>query len=165
MAISSHASSATSRVEMPITAMLDMTFQLLSFFILTFSPQSALEGKIAFSLPAQPGSSPSAPEPPGPICFPEDLPEKLTLFVRTGGAGKGNISALVIETAAGPTPVADLANLRRLLEARRADAARTQVSIAADSQLRYACLMDVMDACLAAGFPNVGFATPPDLTR
>ena len=43
-----------SKVDMPITPMLDMTFQLLAFFVLTFQPQSALEGKLEFSLPANP---------------------------------------------------------------------------------------------------------------
>ena len=39
-------------VELPITPMLDMTFQLLFFFIVTFNPQS-LEGQLDFMLPAQ----------------------------------------------------------------------------------------------------------------
>src|ERR1700736_3569201 len=38
-------------VELPITPMLDMAFQLLAFFILTYHP-SALEGQVALALPA-----------------------------------------------------------------------------------------------------------------
>ena len=35
-----------------ITPMLDMTFQLLFFFVMMFKPASAMEGKIEFQLPA-----------------------------------------------------------------------------------------------------------------
>src|SRR6516164_148323 len=38
-------------VELPITPMLDMAFQLLAFFILTYHP-SALEGQVALAQPA-----------------------------------------------------------------------------------------------------------------
>src|SRR5208337_3991289 len=39
-------------IQLPITPMLDMTFQLLIFFILTFRPANLGEGKLDFSLPA-----------------------------------------------------------------------------------------------------------------
>ena len=40
------------RVVLPITPMLDMSFQLLAFFILTFKPPSANEGQMDIYLPA-----------------------------------------------------------------------------------------------------------------
>jgi len=56
-------------VELPITPMLDMTFQLLVFFLFTFRPP-ALEGQLDFALPGT-GSAIAAPAVP----VPGDLPE------------------------------------------------------------------------------------------
>ena len=58
---------AAPEVDIPVTPMLDMTFQLLAFFILTYHP-SSLEGQMEFSLPAaasgQPNPEQVNPEPP-----------------------------------------------------------------------------------------------------
>lgn len=48
--------------DLPITPMLDMTFQLLSFFIMTFNPQ-AKEAMIFITLPEEKGSGASIPDP------------------------------------------------------------------------------------------------------
>ena len=51
----------TEDVEIPITPMLDMAFQLLTFFILTYSPAPA-EGQFSMNLlPAQPAVAMDAP--------------------------------------------------------------------------------------------------------
>src|SRR5258708_4578359 len=54
-------------VELPITPMLDMTFQLLTFFIITYHPTS-MEAAIDFALPAIAGKVPqdTAPNDPSP---------------------------------------------------------------------------------------------------
>jgi biopolymer transport protein ExbD len=39
---------------------------------------------------------------------------------------------------------------------------QNDIKIQADSKLKYAYLMQVMDECTQAGFGNVGFAPPPD---
>src|SRR6185295_4812562 len=116
---------------MPITPMLDMTFQLLSFFLLTFTPHSATEGKLDFSLP---GALGTRPEDPTPVCIllADEEREKLTLLVRAGGEGRGNITALIVETAEGQQTLRDLKHLRQYLRDRRAEPARTEVRIAAD---------------------------------
>src|SRR5947209_4849860 len=51
----------TDRVDpdLPITPMLDMSFQLLAFFIITFKP-APTEGQIALALPKDEGSGPMA---------------------------------------------------------------------------------------------------------
>lgn len=153
-------------VDLPITPMLDMTFQLLAFFILSFNPMSAIEGKLEFSLPANPGGRleplelpPEPPtEPPGALTAP------LTLVVKTvrDGVNDGNISALVVQTLEGELAVPNLDALRVALQNKREESAG-QIKIAAESRLKYACLIDVMDTCLKAGFQNVGFSAPPDL--
>ena len=40
---------AGTEVELPVTPMLDMTFQLLAFFILTYQPSTVEEGQFEFS--------------------------------------------------------------------------------------------------------------------
>jgi len=58
----------------PITPMLDMTFQLLFFFIMTFKPPVGEETEIPFSLPADDSKKLSAAKPPDKP--PEDAPPK-----------------------------------------------------------------------------------------
>jgi len=58
----------------PITPMLDMTFQLLFFFIMTFKPPVGEETEIPFSLPAEENKKASAAKPQDKP--PEDAPPK-----------------------------------------------------------------------------------------
>src|SRR5262245_33026247 len=51
--------------DLPITPMLDMSFQLLAFFIMTFKP-APTEGQIALTLPKEEGG-PSATAIPSPV--------------------------------------------------------------------------------------------------
>src|SRR5437868_6919791 len=87
-----------------ITPMLDMTFQLLFFFVLTFKPAQAMEGKMDFSLPASGEARAMRPEDVDPN-KPSDadlaLPAQLTVVVKTqntGAVGDGNISALTVKS-------------------------------------------------------------------
>src|SRR5204863_9650206 len=49
-------------IVLPITPMLDMSFQLLAFFILTFRPSNALEGQMDMALPRAGTAKAAAPE-------------------------------------------------------------------------------------------------------
>jgi biopolymer transport protein ExbD len=71
--------------DLPITPMLDMTFQLLAFFVFTFKPQKA-EAQIAFSLPSGSGIT-GIPDVPN-----LDKPIVLVLEVRSNDAG--NIASM-----------------------------------------------------------------------
>ena len=158
-------SSLPSKVEMPITPMLDMTFQLLAFFILTFQPQSALEGAMGFTLPTT--GQPAGPEAAPPLTEPPlDETANVTVVVKAirDGVSDGNISALILQVPEGETLVRDLDALRALLRQMKPATGPGQVRIAAESKLKYACVMEVMDACLQSGFANVGFSLPPDWT-
>src|SRR3974390_36629 len=92
-----------SKVDLPITPMLDMTFQLLAFFVLTFQPQSALEGRLEFTLPVAERSGRLPPDDPKwieqEVERPLESAAQLTLQVRTvrDGLHDGNISALILE--------------------------------------------------------------------
>jgi biopolymer transport protein ExbD len=155
------------KVEIPITAMLDMTFQMLIFFIMNFSP-SDLEGQMALTLPVK--SEPAARnEPPQVPNAGEDpkLPADLTVVVRTAhdGTNNGNISRITVRDRTGETVVPTLEALTAHLEkARNGLANKDEVLIEGDSQLKWARVVEVMDAARKAGF-TAGFGVPPDLPR
>ena len=68
--------------DLPITPMLDMSFQLLAFFILTFKP-APTEAQIAMELPKEEGS-------PTAVAFPspsDDQPVYYTVAVESNKAG------------------------------------------------------------------------------
>jgi len=159
---------AAPEVELPITPMLDMTFQLLTFFIFTYHP-SAVEGQMEFSLPST-GSSPVVvqPEPPlDEIRLPVDDRSQFTVLLKAqrDGVYEGALSLVVVQPpGGGEVPLRSLEELRRYLQERRAtpDAPRA-IQIQAESKLKYAWVAGAMDSCLEAGFKQVGFAAPPDL--
>jgi biopolymer transport protein ExbD len=159
--------SIDSKVEIPITPMLDMTFQLLAFFVLTFQPQSVLEGAVHFSLPAPTTLTATGQEQPTvpPTAGSEEEPTKVTLVVKTvrDGVHDGNISALILQADEGELLVRDVDALKQTLTKMRPESGKGQIRIAAECGLKYACVMEVMDVCVQSGFTNVGFATPPDL--
>ncbi|MBL8799045.1 MAG: biopolymer transporter ExbD [Planctomycetia bacterium] len=155
-----------------ITPMLDMTFQLLFFFVLTYSPSSAMEGKMDFNLPASGDYRARAPEDVN-LDKPSDtdlaLPAQLTVLIKTvrDGVNDGNISALVVKTTDGETALPNLESLENFLRQKIKDEGvsnKDDIKIEAESRLKYACVIDVMDACLKSGFTRVGFNPPPDLT-
>src|SRR5438876_11104746 len=79
--------------DLPITPMLDMSFQLMAFFIFTFRP-APTEGQIAMSLPRMEGGE---SQPPGPT---DDRPE--TFVVRVTAASNGKIAhmSLIVKDSA-----------------------------------------------------------------
>jgi hypothetical protein len=101
-------------VTIPVTPMLDMTFQLLFFFIVNFHPAD-LEGEMAMALPIDDGGGVAFaaarwPEPEFPI--------DLTVKVRTHADGE--ISALFVRDLEGKEePVDGLAGLKKYLTDKR----------------------------------------------
>jgi biopolymer transport protein ExbD len=155
-----------------ITPFLDMSFQLLFFFVLTFKPHEAMEGKMDFHLPAAGEARAQRMEDVDPN-KPSDadlaLPAQVTVLVKTirDGVNDGNISALIIKTESGEQAVPNIETLERILKNKK-DEGQLQntddIKIEAESKLTYACVIEVMDACIRAGFSRVGFSPPPDLT-
>jgi biopolymer transport protein ExbD len=139
-------------VTINLTAMLDMAFQLLAFFVLTFKPAPA-EGEVSLRMPppqavmAAKVSSKSAGK------SDKDLMSGLTSLVisvlpnKTGGLGT---------MAIGEQPIGTLAGLDNQLHSVLTDQASPfeQVIIQVGSGVRYDALMSVVDICTRQKLPN-----------
>src|SRR2546421_7628368 len=88
-------------VELPITPMLDLAFQVLLFFILTYHP-SALEGQVEMSLPDLAQAKAAKPEnvkPDSSVTGGLEIPAEVTvqLFVRRDGPRNGGLGRIVVQ--------------------------------------------------------------------
>jgi biopolymer transport protein ExbD len=153
---------------LPITPMLDMTFQLFAFFVFTYHPQ-ALEGKIDFTLPAVGDYKAESIDKvdPNKIDTDVDLDSDMSIEIKavTDGATAGNISQILVKTdadASGTSVELDnkLDNLKKFLIDNRKD--RKQIKVGGDSLLKYAFIIQVTDICRQADFEKVGYTPPPD---
>ena len=153
-------------IVLPITPMLDMSFQLLAFFILTFRPSNALEGQMDMALPRAGTVKAAAPEQVDPFASSDtDVDKEAEVTIRVDSAG-GGIDAISVADKAGSAEVNGKPGLKaKLDEMKRGLGGSTGVRIAASSHLKYSCLVEIMDICLAAGFTQIRFAAPPDLTK
>jgi biopolymer transport protein ExbD len=146
-------------VELPITPMLDMTFQLMAFFIATYHP-APTEGQIAMALPLDKQTSKSAT----PTEQNEDLDVKSSVLVIVRSES-GGISGLAMRRDQTNEPInydslKDLEDALKKVaqqEGKGKEVVDTTLKISADNRLKYVHLVEVMDACLRAGFTKLGF--------
>jgi biopolymer transport protein ExbD len=153
-------------VELPITPMLDLAFQVLLFFILTYHP-SQLEGQLELVLPdaaegkaAAPVDHPASMDEPIP-----ELPAEITVVIKTHQTGEhaGSVSRIKIESPEGSREVDGRDELRRHLQKLRPGLVnQTDVKLQGESGLKTAHFIEIMDECMRAGFKNVAFGRPPD---
>ena len=126
-------------VNLPITPMLDMAFQLLFFFIMNFNPADL------------------------------DPPSDLTVKVRTqlDGVHDGEISAIFVhKLESREEPVDGLGGLKAYLKKAQGTVANKEaIKIQADGKLKLRSTLKVMDACRQAGFKNISFVPPEDFNR
>ncbi len=159
----------TPGVVLPITPMLDMAFQLLAFFILTYHP-SALEGQMELLLPSESVTQALKPDDILPDAKADKKPNleisaDLTVMVKTqlDGTNNGAISALSVQDRSGNVAVRDLAELQEYLRKTRENlAAKDAIKIQGDGKLKWEAMVQVMDVCRRAGFESVSFVPPPD---
>ncbi|HEY7427609.1 MAG TPA: biopolymer transporter ExbD [Gemmataceae bacterium] len=152
---------------LPITPMLDMAFQLLAFFVMTYHP-SDLEGQMDLSLPSEnitqakkqdEVQADAKPDPNKAL----ELPANLTVIVRTqmDNVNNGRISALTLQDDAGPHPIDNLDGLAAELKERSQTVENKEnIKIQADGRLKWEAVVQVMDVCQQAGFKNVRFVQP-----
>ena len=153
---------------LPVTPMLDMAFQLLAFFVMTYHP-SDLEGQMELSLPSEAiTKAKSAEEVKSDAASeakPLELPTNVTVIVRTqhDNVNNGLISDLSLQDDAGLHPVGNsLSNLRDELKKRSETVENKEnIKIQADAKLKWEEVVNVMDVCHQTGFKNVSFVKPP----
>lgn len=124
-------------VEINLAAMLDMAFQLLMFFILTFSPMP-LESQIAAQLPASGAITQS-------MLPREDNGGLVTVTVLASDAGG------VRDLAVDQTIVPDVHGLKQQLQQTTASRGRCNLVMQIDTKLHYQELVQLVDACMQVG--------------
>ena len=147
----------TETVEFPATPMLDMSFQLLAFFILTFQAPSG-ETRIDLYLPAAPAALVAAtggtarPQPGRAAA--DDL--ETDLLVRAVADELGDLATLTLEGSEVPDVDALADRLRRYGE--QLPGEPLKVRLAADDRLRYEEAARVIGACSTAGVDAIRLA-------
>jgi biopolymer transport protein ExbD len=144
--------------DLPITPMLDMTFQLLAFFIMTFKPMPT-EGQIALTLPKDEGgqnqpSIPSLMDPNKPTHYivrvtatdPGGQIEKITLMEEVGAAQPKDFGANV------QAFFAELKTLHAQLDAQKKIG---KVTIEMGEKLLQEHVVALVDAGVLAGFTDI----------
>ena len=147
----------TEEVSLNLAAMLDMAFQLLAFFILTFRP-NPVEGQIALNLPAAEREA-----------RPDDPPRRVdpgpgfeagakTLTVTVAASKNGQVASVRVGLAKlfdGPLKEHRLQQLhRRLKEVFSVHDAFDQVVLRVETNLNYGELMKIVEVCTMQKMSN-----------
>lgn len=145
-------------VELNLAAMLDMAFQLLTFFILTFRP-APTEGQLLLHLPpAQPMTKVTRAnaDQPGRAA---PAPEVNALMLSVLAEPTGEVATLKFGTSVlfhGPANKNSLARLDKRLKDTLASPTSPfdQITLQVGPKLRYAELMKIVDVCLKQQLPD-----------
>jgi biopolymer transport protein ExbD len=166
----------------PITPMLDMTFQLLFFFLLNYHPTAA-EGQMDLALPTEkPKVSTTNDSNPIDKALDNEAdkleePPEVTVIIKSvqgeDDAHSGQISAISVQLKEGTTPievpeggtVKDLmkALQEHLAKVRETVGNKTDIMMKGERKLKWQYVVKVRDACEKAGFSNAHFSAPSDL--
>ena len=146
-------------VQFPVTPMLDMAFQLLAFFVLTFqSPTS--ETHLDLYLPASPAALPGSAEGQATDVPTRraDLDLENDLWIRAQADDLGDLKTLTLgeQRLTDVTALTDrLRRYTRVLNGRP-----LRVRLVADDRLRYEEAARIVGACALAGVDAVRLADP-----
>ncbi len=164
-----------------ITPFLDMSFQLLAFFIMTYHP-SALEGHIDGKLVPPSETATKSPTPVAVVDLPPDAdPDAAeTMLVQIKSVPKGGVegnrhdgepSQILLKQLQETKVVTDSSDpslddglkklddeLKRILK--QPGAVKSAIKIEGDGNLRHQYVMRVYDVCKLAGYHNISFVAP-----
>jgi len=139
-------------VELNLAAMLDMAFQLLTFFILTFKP-APVEGQVQLRMPpAQPITATSGQKAGSDASNANPVKGLDTLVITALAKDNGDLAQMAV----GETSMGSVQALERKLAQVLGDPSLgfEQVVVQVDSRLRYDGLMSVIDVCTRQKLPN-----------
>ena len=140
-------------VVFPVVPMLDMSFQLLAFFIMTFQAPSR-ETRIDLDLPIAPVALPRSAETASNA--PDILGLETDLIVRATAGANGQLTGLTLNEASVPSVTVLTDRLRRyrgIIESHD-----LRVTFVADDRLGFEEAAQVIGACSLAGVRTVRLA-------
>ena len=143
----------------PVTPMLDMAFQLLAFFVLTFRAPTA-ETHFVLDLPTTPLALPGAPGGRAQSVPARSVDSDLEndLWVRAEANDLGDLKSLRLGEASVPDLATLGERLRRYVEILQGR--KLRVRLVADDGLRYEEAARVMTTCNAAGVATIRLSEP-----
>jgi biopolymer transport protein ExbD len=151
-----------------ITPMLDLAFQILLFFIMTYHPSQLEEGQMDLSLPDAAQTQAESPKDANPLPSTTgelELPSEVTVFVKTQHSEQspGDISLITVQDKVKKHDEEKTPGFFKYLERLRPGLSnQNDIKIQADSGLKYSHVMEIMDLCTRAGFKNISFGPPAD---
>jgi biopolymer transport protein ExbD len=139
--------------DLPITPMLDMSFQLLAFFIMTFQP-TKMEGQILLALPKDEGGEAAVPNPT------DDATVSYVVSVASNSAGTIQEMLLIQKGSVDTRPVNLGADPKRYFDElkRRADDLKGKpgkLILEIDGALLNDHVVRLIDAGIRAGFKDI----------
>jgi biopolymer transport protein ExbD len=140
-------------VELNMAAMLDMAFQLLAFFILTFRP-SPIESQISLRMPDKAATSSAGSQTNESTT---ETPPGLTLTVSVHATPAGEIAGVEVGPqtfGAGQGPNELINALRSTLKDALANAEFEGISLLVSNDLNYERMMQVLDVCSHQTLPT-----------
>ena len=151
--------------DLPITPMLDMSFQLLAFFIMTFKPAPS-EAQIAMMLPKEEGGE-AAMTAPSPF---DDKPVRYIVTVEANDQ-EGTIKRMTLKEAdsaseprdLGSDPKTYIAELQKLFEQNKGKQP-PKLTLEIEPKLYQAYVVQLLDLGVRAGFDQIA-PVPVDKTR
>lgn len=146
-----------------LTSFLDLIFNIMAFFVMTFSPPS-LEKNFDVRLPTPKIDTPDpAAKEPVEGFIPEDEPDifknmKITLTANP----EGSLGGIQIENRSIPNLVRLTSELKFLTESIGADRGNAvdAAVIVASPTLKYEHVLAAVDACHRANISQIGFSRP-----
>lgn len=143
-------------VEVQITPMLDMAFQLLTFFILTYHP-APIEGQFAMNLlPAAPAIKMDAAAPPDSKATTDDPPSLRTMTTVIRANPDGSLGRVTLEEVEVNGMDQLKAKLKEILDPAK-ELPFEQALIQADPTLKYEELMKVVDVFSSLKITKISF--------